>query len=275
MEFSHACIQNQHQPPPLFPDRLEEQARNRGIPYSSFDVTIPRFALLPELPQFPRRFHWLTKHFLYQCSTQYSCRGTASPCPRPRAHHARLSEYRTEMHPLPYRVVLGLARMELTMSLCSLQRAGWANGWKGVLLGQPTWNGQRDIPCHATSCSAIKNWQIIFPRRLLLRHWLDISLLMRGGKGLPLHHWLCGIFPLNLLVISTHIHYLGKALAVHRHSKLRIYYSFVQIAFGDISRAVPGKGAYVKGPKMVYNTQWLMDTRLHIPHRSLPVLLFI
>lgn len=95
---------------------------------------------------------------------------------------------------------------------------------------------------------------------------------MRGGQGLPLHRWL----PFDLLVVSTHIHYLGKlALAVHRHSKPRICYSFVQIAFEDFSRAVPGKGAYVRGPKMVYNTQRRMDTRLHIPHRSLPTLLFI
>lgn len=119
--------------PPLFPDRLEEQARNRSIPYCSFVLTIPRFALLPELPPFHGRFRWLAKRFLYPCKvTQFSRRGTASPCPRPGADHAsRLSEYRTQMHPLPYRVVRGLARMELTISLCSLQQAGWGGQMVG------------------------------------------------------------------------------------------------------------------------------------------------
>jgi len=40
----------------------------------------------------------------------------------------------------------------------------------------------------------------------------------------------------------------------------------VQITSEDIIRAVPGKGAYVKGLKMVHNIHRLMDTGLHSPH---------
>lgn len=32
---------------------------------------------------------------------------------------------------------------------------GWARSWEGAALGQLIWTGQRAIPCHMTSCSAI------------------------------------------------------------------------------------------------------------------------
>lgn len=48
-------------------------------------------------------------------------------------------------------------RLPLLLTL-SLQGVGWewTRSWEGAALGQLIWTGQRAIPCHMTSCSAIK-----------------------------------------------------------------------------------------------------------------------
>lgn len=67
---------------------------------------------------------------------------------------------------------------------------GCARGWK---VTQPGWwlMNHRDIPCHITSCSAIKTEGTVFRsiRHLLFGNWLGISLPMRDDDLLAFHHF--------------------------------------------------------------------------------------
>lgn len=66
---------------------------------------------------------------------------------------------------------------------------GWARNCDGTQQGPVTWNGQRDILYHKTSCSVIKmGWRsVCLPRQPLLRHWVVIGLLVGGGETLHFH----------------------------------------------------------------------------------------
>lgn len=97
-----------------------------------------------------------------------------------------------------------------------------------------TWTNQKDIPHHKMSCSAItcSIVEVSVISHHLLRHWLDISLVLGHGEWLPLHHFIH--FSLLFLPI---LHFLNNGylytqvfLLLYFHSSSRILKSLRELS---------------------------------------------
>lgn len=79
---------------------------------------------------------------------------------------------------------------------------GCIKSWEGTESGR--WTNQKDIPCHITACSAIKqrrrDWEV---SPLLLRNWLGICLPGRGGECLILHYLFSFFLPPLLHLLNN------------------------------------------------------------------------